>query len=72
MVELKKLEAPFTPVSFDDWLPMPLEITFANLFFAQDQIASESFSANSSFLAYSPPRILTGYERLIRNEVFRL
>jgi hypothetical protein len=72
VVQLKKLETPFTPVSFDDWLPLPLEITFATRYFVQDQIPPESFSVHTAFLTFSPPRIQTGYERLIMNEVFRL
>lgn len=71
-VELKKLEAPFTPATFDNWLPTPIENSFATLFFSDNQVPPESYSANSAPLLLSPPRLLTGYERLIRNEVFRL
>ncbi len=72
VVELKKLEEPFTPVTFNNWLPTPLEIASAALFLASDQILPESFSAGTTHLLFDPPRILTGYERLIMNEVFRL
>lgn len=72
VVELKKLEEPFTPATFDNCLPAPLEISFAALFFADNRMPPESFSANSAPLLISPPTILTGYERLILNEVFRL
>ncbi len=72
VVELKKLEEPFTPVTFNNWLPIPLEIACAALFFYSDQIPPESFSVDSAHLLFDPPRMLTGYERLIMNEVFRL
>lgn len=71
-VELKKIEEPFTPASFDKWLPRPLDIAFAALFFVNNQIPAESFTEITSQRAFSPPRILTGSERLIMNEVFRL
>lgn len=72
VVELKKLEEPFTAASFDNWLPIPLEISVAALFFADNQSSAESYSANTAPLLFSPPIQLTGYERLIKNGVFRL
>lgn len=72
VVELKKLDEPFTPVSPDKWLPTPFQFTFAYLFFTLDQIPAEAYTKQSSPLAFSPPRIQSGYERLIMNEVFRL
>lgn len=71
-VELKKLEVTFTPASFEDWLPSPLEIGFATLFLSDTQLLTDSFSVRLVPHLNTPLRTISGYERLIRNEVFRL